>query len=61
MEAAACLTDDPEDTWFIRRPTPAEEKEWASICMSCPVAMQCIEWADENSPSSVFIAGEWCE
>ena len=71
MESAACLieiSEDhkllgilPNDTRFIRRPTEDEDEEWGRTCKQCPVAMQCIEWADRTEASGIYIAGEWRE
>jgi hypothetical protein len=61
QEAANCLVDDPKDTRFIRRPTPAEEEEWGFICAHCPVFQDCFSWSERNEASGVFVAGEWRE
>jgi hypothetical protein len=63
MEAGNCIVDDPEDTRFIRKPNPDEEKQWAHACRTCPVFFDCLEWADsldeDNRLTDVFVAGEW--
>lgn len=61
MQAANCIVDDPEDTRFIRKPLPGEALIWEGICKQCPVSLQCMEWADENNETGVYLAGEWRE
>lgn len=40
-------------------PTPDEAAEAKSVCSSCPVRPECIEWALETSACSVFVAGTY--
>lgn len=61
MQAGNCQVEEHEDLRFIVRPTAEEEKEWEAICKQCPVALQCLEWADREQPTNVYVAGEWRE
>jgi hypothetical protein len=55
------LVDNPEDTRFIRRPTPEEEEEWGLTCAQCPVFNECLKWADRLDVTGVYVCGEWRE
>lgn len=58
-DGGACLVDDPDDTSFIRKPTPDEEEAWARTCAGCRAFNDCAEWAD--GATGVYVAGEWRE
>lgn len=64
MSESNCLDDDrfltapPQASWELGAPN---DPQLEAICRQCPVSMQCMEWADKNNPTGVFIAGEWRE
>jgi hypothetical protein len=60
-EDANCLVEDESDTRFIRKPTEEERKQWRQICVKCPVAWECKQWAERLDVHGVFVAGKWRE
>lgn len=59
MDLASCHVDHPDDTRFIRKPTPDEDDQWGAMCAKCPVFSECWEWAKTNDVSGVYVAGTW--